>query len=103
MPTRNPGALALVLSGGGARGAYELGVLKHVLGELVPQLGPEAIPRVLAGTSVGAINACCLGALAAAPGMGVDRCTLRVAGCGPSATSCCGRAWTSASSPPRCW
>ncbi len=77
MPSRIPGALALVLSGGGARGAYELGVLKHVLGELVPRLGPEAIPRVLAGTSVGAINACCLGALAAAPGMGVEQICAR--------------------------
>ncbi|MBS2021439.1 MAG: patatin-like phospholipase family protein [Deltaproteobacteria bacterium] len=66
------GALAVVLAGGGARGAYELGVLRHVLGELVPRLGPEAIPRILSGTSVGAINACCVGALAAAPGMGIE-------------------------------
>ena len=69
---RSSGALALVLSGGGARGAYELGVLRHVLGELVPRLGPEAIPRIFCGTSVGAINACCLAALAAAPGMGIE-------------------------------
>ncbi len=71
-PRTNSSPLAIVLSGGGGRGAYELGVLKHVLCELVPRLGPEAIPRILCGTSVGAINACCLGALAAAPGMGVE-------------------------------
>ncbi len=69
---KDTGPLAIVLSGGGARGAYELGILRHVLGELVPKLGPEAIPRILSGTSVGAINACCLAALAAAPGMGIE-------------------------------
>lgn len=73
MPSaRSQGALAVVLAGGGARGAYELGVLRHVLGELVPRLGPEAIPRVLCGTSVGGINACSIAALAAAPGMGTE-------------------------------
>jgi NTE family protein len=72
MSSRGDGALALVLSGGGARGAYELGVLRHVLGVIVPQLGAEAIPRILSGTSVGAINACCLAALAGAPGMGIE-------------------------------
>ena len=66
------GALALVLSGGGARGAYELGVLRYVLGDMVPRLGPEAIPRIFCGTSVGAINACCLAALAGAPGLGIE-------------------------------
>jgi len=71
-PRSSSSPLALVLSGGGGRGAYELGILRHVLGTMVPQLGPEAIPRILCGTSVGAINACCLGALAAAPGMGVE-------------------------------
>ena len=75
MPARtvkHSNSLALVLSGGGGRGAYELGILRHVLGTLVPQLGPEAIPRILCGTSVGAINACCLAALAAEPGMGIE-------------------------------
>ena len=71
-PGKSSSALAIVLSGGGGRGAYELGVLRHVLGELVPRLGPEAIPRILSGTSVGAINACCLASLAAAPGMGIE-------------------------------
>jgi NTE family protein len=54
--------LALVLSGGGARGAYEIGVLRHVLGKLAPRLGDFARPRIFSGTSVGAINACALAA-----------------------------------------
>jgi len=40
---------ALVLSGGGARGAYQAGVLKY-LEEI------QFIPDYIAGTSVGAIN-----------------------------------------------
>jgi NTE family protein len=54
--------LAVVLSGGGARGAYEVGVLRYVLGKLAPRLGDEARPRIFSGTSVGAINACALAA-----------------------------------------
>lgn len=59
--------LALVLSGGGARGAYEIGVLRHVLGKLTPRLGEFARPRIFSGTSVGAINACALAAHHEAP------------------------------------
>jgi NTE family protein len=54
--------LALVLSGGGARGAYEIGVLRYVLGKLTPRLGDSARPRIFSGTSVGAINACAIAA-----------------------------------------
>jgi len=54
--------LALVLSGGGARGAYEVGVLRYVFGELAPRIGPSALPRLFCGTSVGAINACAMAA-----------------------------------------
>src|SRR3954462_2224373 len=54
--------LALVLSGGGARGAYEVGVLRYVLGKLAPRLGDFARPRIFSGTSGGAINACALAA-----------------------------------------
>jgi NTE family protein len=43
---------ALVLSGGGARGAYEVGVLRYVR----ERLGGEAHFDVITGTSVGAIN-----------------------------------------------
>lgn len=54
--------IALVLSGGGARGAYEIGVLRYILGQLAPRLGESARPRIFSGTSVGAINACALAA-----------------------------------------
>src|ERR1700737_3942271 len=54
--------LALVLSGGGARVAYEAGVLRYVLGKLAPRLGESARPRIFSGTSVGAINACAVAA-----------------------------------------
>jgi len=56
----DPSPLALVLSGGGARGAYEVGVLRYILGELAPGLGDRARPRIFCGTSVGAINACAI-------------------------------------------
>lgn len=59
--------LGLVLSGGGARGAYEIGVLRYVLGKLAPRLGDSARPRIFCGTSVGAINACALAAHHDAP------------------------------------
>jgi NTE family protein len=64
------GGLALVLSGGGARGAYEAGIARFVLGELLPRLSPAARPRIFCGTSVGAINACALAAHAHAPANG---------------------------------
>src|SRR5438132_727163 len=54
--------LAVVLSGGGARGAYEIGVLRYIFGEVAPRLGPAALPSIFCGTSVGAINACGLAA-----------------------------------------
>lgn len=47
-------SIGLVLSGGGARGAYEVGVLSYVA-EHLPRL-LERI-RVITGTSVGAVNA----------------------------------------------
>jgi NTE family protein len=53
-----PQRTGLVLCGGGARGAYEAGVISYLRHELEPELGrPLPIP-VIAGTSVGAINAC---------------------------------------------
>ncbi len=67
--------LALVLSGGGARGAYEIGVLRYVLGKLAPRLGDSARPRIFSGTSVGAINACALAAHHEAADFGVAELT----------------------------
>lgn len=58
----DPRDVALVLSGGGIRGAYEAGVLAGIVEAL--QLGPDDPPpfRVFVGTSVGAINAAWLAA-----------------------------------------
>lgn len=52
----------LVLGGGGARGAYEAGVLLYLRHELGLELGRRLPFDVLTGTSVGAINACHLAA-----------------------------------------
>ena len=62
---------AIVLSGGGARGAYEAGALHFVLGELPKRLG--FVPRfdVYSGTSVGAVHTCYLAAHADDPAAGV--------------------------------
>ena len=48
---------ALVLSGGGARGAYQVGVLKALAEDVPPGTNPF---RVVTGLSVGAINAAVL-------------------------------------------
>lgn len=54
--------IGLVLSGGGARGAYEVGVLMGVAEALAAKGTAEPLFRVMAGTSVGAINAAWLAA-----------------------------------------
>lgn len=51
-----------MLSGGGARGAYEVGVLSYLFREVAHDLGEPPRLDVLCGTSVGAINACLLAA-----------------------------------------
>ena len=51
---------ALILSGGGARAAYQVGVLKAVA-EILPPQHPNPFP-VICGTSAGAINALALAA-----------------------------------------
>lgn len=56
--------VALVLPGGGARGAYEVGALSVLLPEL-ERRGEEV--TLLCGTSVGAINAALFGSLAHLP------------------------------------
>jgi NTE family protein len=58
---------ALVLAGGGARGAYEAGVVRYLRGELAETLGHQPRVDLLCGTSIGAINACLLASLADAP------------------------------------
>ena len=70
---RSGGRVGLVLSGGGARGAYELGALS-VLAPVLERRGER--PRIIVGTSVGALNAAYLAA-------GADRGLMSVveAGC----------------------
>ena len=50
--TAEPRGLGLVLSGGGARGAYQVGVLRVLAREF-----PSVVPNILAGVSAGGINA----------------------------------------------
>ena len=52
--TPNTVKTALVLPGGGARGAFQVGVLK-ALAELLPRSAPNPFP-VISGTSAGAVN-----------------------------------------------
>jgi NTE family protein len=55
---------ALVLSGGGARGAYEAGVLRYLFEALPRRLGHAPRIDIVSGTSVGAIHACFVAATA---------------------------------------
>ncbi len=50
--------IAIVLSGGGARGAYEAGVLSFLMAELPKRLGRRPTFHIVSGASVGAIHAC---------------------------------------------
>jgi NTE family protein len=65
--------LAMILSGGGARGAYEVGVLWYVFDELTRKLGAPPKIDILCGTSVGAINGCYLAAHLGDPVLGMRR------------------------------
>ena len=51
---------AIVFSGGGARGAYEAGVLQFLLEDFPQRTGIEPNFDIVCGTSVGAIHACFL-------------------------------------------
>src|SRR4026207_1103434 len=62
--------LAVVMSGGGARGAYEAGVLSYVLDDLPQRLGRRARFDIVTGTGRGAVHACYLAALQDEPGAG---------------------------------
>jgi len=55
-----PGKTALVLSGGGARGAYEAGVLRYLFEEFPARFGRRPRFDLICGSSVGAIHACYL-------------------------------------------
>ena len=62
--------VAMILSGGGARGAYEVGVLSYIFDDLTRIRGAPPRLDILSGTSVGAINACYLAAHLADPVLG---------------------------------
>jgi predicted acylesterase/phospholipase RssA len=69
MTRASAGVQAVVLSGGGANGAYEVGVLKALLGGRSPATNYQPIElEIAAGTSIGAFNAALL--LSHLPGLG---------------------------------
>jgi NTE family protein len=68
-----PRRLAIILSGGGARGAYEVGVLWYLFDELTRLRGAAPRVDVICGTSVGAINSAYLAAHLADPVLGMRR------------------------------
>ncbi|HLD73492.1 MAG TPA: patatin-like phospholipase family protein [Bdellovibrionota bacterium] len=53
MPNHNPNQVAIVLTGGGARSAYHLGVLKYIFDTMDARMEPP----IFIGSSAGAINA----------------------------------------------
>lgn len=55
---------ALVLSGGGARGAYEAGVIHYITTVLAPETGIRPTFDIYCGSSVGAINTCYMASMA---------------------------------------
>jgi NTE family protein len=59
--------VGLVLAGGSARGAYEVGVVRYVLEEISRAIGRPVPIDVLSGTSAGSINAIMLAAHAHEP------------------------------------
>jgi NTE family protein len=65
--------IAMILSGGGARGAYEVGVLWYIFDDLTRMLGAPPRIDILCGTSVGAVNACYLAAHLGDPVLGLRR------------------------------
>jgi len=73
--SNNPNKLrsALILSGGGARAAYQVGVLKAIA-ELVPQGGDNPFP-IVCGTSAGSINTVALASNASNFHVGVKKIT----------------------------
>ena len=65
VPAPNSVHQALVLSGGGARAAYQVGCLRHIAKAI-----PEYRPKILTGVSAGAINAAQLAAYRGFVGFG---------------------------------
>jgi len=57
----SPPRIGLVCSGGGARGAYEAGVIRYLREEMPASVKPSIRFDVLAGTSIGAMTCCFVG------------------------------------------
>jgi NTE family protein len=68
-PAASTCKVGLVLAGGAARGAYEVGVVGYVLEEVAKAIGRDVPIDVLCGTSAGSINACMLAAHADKPAL----------------------------------
>jgi NTE family protein len=67
MTTRSKFRTAIVLSGGGTRGAYEAGVVNYLRTMLPPALAKNFVFNIHCGSSVGAINAAIMVACAHDP------------------------------------
>ncbi len=65
----------LVLSGGGARGAYNAGVLSYLYGDFSLRLGRTPHLPIVSGASVGAVNGAFLASVADDPCAGIHRLT----------------------------
>ena len=63
----------IVLAGGGARGAYEVGVLSYICQELPRGLVKPGDINIICGSSVGAIHACFLAGSAHIDGFDIER------------------------------
>src|SRR5687767_13821101 len=63
----------LVLSGGGMRGAYDVGVVLGIVDALQPSPGSPPLFRLLSAASVGARNTAYLAASAERPDHGIGR------------------------------
>ena len=62
-----PSKVGLVLAGGSARGAYEVGVVQYILEDVARALGRDVPIDVISGTSAGSINSVMLAAHADKP------------------------------------
>lgn len=71
-PSVHRGHAAMVFSGGGARGAYEAGILRYLYGDFAKKHGVPSVD-VISGTSVGAINGTFLGSVLQDPVAGISR------------------------------
>ena len=71
-PSVHSGLAAIVLSGGGARGAYEAGVLRYLYGPFRARYGEPRLD-VISGTSVGAINGAFLASVVHDSAAGIER------------------------------